>query len=105
MTVADKIVILRDMIDTDDKDAVLTAYLSLAREKILAKAYPFGSDGHEMPEKYARLQIEIAAYLLNKRGAEGQLSHSENGISRSYESGDVPDSMLRAVTPFCGVVS
>jgi hypothetical protein len=47
--------------------------------------------------------VEIAAYLLNKRGAEGQTSHSENGISRGYESGSIPESMLSDVLPFVGI--
>jgi hypothetical protein len=68
------------------------------------RAYPFGTDESEVPARYEFLQCEIAAYLLNKRGAEGQTAHGENGISRSYESADVPESMLGAVTPFCGVI-
>lgn len=58
----------------------------------------------EVPEKYGALQCEIAAYMLNKRGAEGQTSHSENGITRSYENADVPSSMLKVVTPHVGVI-
>jgi len=50
------------------------------------------------------LQLEIATYLLNKRGAEGQTAHSENGISRSYESADVPSSMLNQIVPHCGII-
>lgn len=104
MTVNEQIKILRGMIENDDDNATCAAYLKLAGEVILAKAFPFDSTKTAVPSKYAMKQIEIAAYLMNKRGAEGQLSHSENGISRSYESGDVPDSMLKGVTPFCGVV-
>lgn len=43
-------------------------------------------------------------YLLNKRGAEGQTAHSENGISRSYEDGDVPPTLLRDIVPFASVM-
>lgn len=43
--------------------------------------------------------------MLNKRGAEGQTSHTENGVTRQYESADVPSSMLKAITPYCGVIS
>ena len=58
----------------------------------------------EVPTKYHHLQIEIAGYMLNKRGAEGQTAHTENGIVRQYENADIPASMLRTVTPFCGVI-
>ena len=72
--------------------------------KIFNRAYPYGSEETEVPARYDYLQCEIAAYLLNKRGAEGQTGHSENGISRSYESADVPESLLSAVTPMVGVI-
>ena len=94
--------ILETMVD--DTEDVLSAYLKLAGAKILTKAFPYNPEKTEVPPQYHSLQIEIAAYLLNKRGAEGQTSHSENGISRSYESADVPASMLNAVTPYCGVI-
>ena len=76
-------------------------YLSLAAESIIRKAFPF-KDVKDVPEKYEHLQCQIAAYLLNKIGAEGELAHSENGISRTYESAFVPDSMLKCVIPYVG---
>lgn len=104
MTLIEKLTALRAMVGNSDTDEVLSTYLSLAGTKIIAKAYPYDPNVTEVPTQYSYLQVEIAAYLLNKRGAEGQLAHSENGISRTYESADVPASMLRAVTPSCGVI-
>ena len=57
----------------------------------------------EVPTRYETKQVEIAVYLYNKRGAEGQTSHSENGINRTYESADVPESLMRGITPYVGV--
>ena len=102
--VSEKLLTLRTMVGEGD-DATLLSYLALAAAKIVAKAYPFDDEPHDVPAKYGMLQVEIAAYLYNKRGAEGELSHTETGISRSYEAASVPDSMLKAVKPFCGVVS
>lgn len=104
----DKIALLKRMLGNTDNggdwsDDTLLAFLDIAGAKIVRRAYPFEND-KEVPEKYNTLQCEIAIYLLNKRGAEGETSHSENGISRSYESADVPESMLKCVTPYCGVV-
>lgn len=109
MTMAEKISQVRAMIgkstdDSDWTDSVLLAYLNIAGQKILNRAYPYDDSITEIPSKYELLQCEIATYLLNKRGAEGQISHSENGISRGYESSDVPPSMLMGVLPFCGVI-
>ena len=105
MTQEEKLAALKAIVGCSDTDEVLFAYLKLAGGKILAKAFPYTTDVTEVPEQYSCLQVEIAAYMLNKRGAEGQTSHSENGVSRSYESADVPASMLKAITPYCGVIS
>lgn len=104
MTDVEKLTALKTVVGGSDTDEVLSTYLDLAGSKIIAKAYPYQNDISEVPAQYAHLQVEIAAYMLNKRGAEGQTSHSENGVSRSYENGDVPPSMLKAVIPYCGVI-
>ena len=103
MKQAEKLTLLKAMVGSSDTDDVLLTYLDVAGHKILNRAYPFGTDETEVPTRYDFLQCEIAAYLLNKRGAEGQTAHSENGISRSYESADVPESLIGAVTPMVGV--
>lgn len=104
MTDTEKLTALKAVVGDSDTDEVLSTYLKLAGSKILAKAYPYDDTVTDVPAKYEYLQVEIAAYMLNKRGAEGQTSHSENGISRTYENADVPASMLKAVTPHCGVI-
>lgn len=104
MTQDEKLTALKAMVGTSDTDDVLSTYLTLAGRKIIAKAYPFQNTVTEVPVQYEYLQIEIAAYMLNKRGAEGQTSHTENGITRQYENADIPASMLKAVTPHCGVI-
>lgn len=45
------------------------------------------------------VQIKMAIELFNKAGAEGQTSHSENGVNRSYESGDISLGLLAQVIP------
>lgn len=100
---AEKIKLVKAMSGETDVDTV-SAYLSLAGDKICRRAYPFDPAVTEVPERYHFLQVEIAVYLLNKRGAEGEAAHSENGISRTYENGDVPPSMLRQIVPVCGVL-
>ena len=104
MTDTEKLTYLRAMVGDSDTDEVLSTYLVVAGKKIIARAYPYDDTVTEVPDKYDTLQCEIAAYLLNKRGAEGQTQHSENGITRSYENADVPASMLKVVTPHCGVI-
>ena len=109
MTEVEKLTLLRAMVGTPNTDEnwsddVLISYLTIAGRKIINRAYPYNDEVTEVPRRYGYLQCEIAAYLLNKRGAEGQTAHSENGVNRSYESADVPESMLSEVTPHVGVL-
>lgn len=53
----------------------------------------------KVEKKYLTTQIAIAIELYNKRGAEGQGSHTENGISRVYASGDISHHLIRKITP------
>lgn len=107
MTEVEQLVILRTMTEDPtmptDSDEVLSAYLKMAGSKILAKAFPYSDCVEVVPPKYHSLQVEIAAYMLNKRGAEGETAHDENGIKRIYENADIPASLLKTITPYCGV--
>ena len=87
--------------DAEEDANKISLYLCLAGHKILQRCYPFGAPKgkKQVPDEYGALQCEIAAYLINKQGAEGQTSHSENGVSRAYESGGVPESFLSQITP------
>lgn len=98
MTETEKLKMLEHLTDETEQD-VLSTYLTLAKNIVLRKAYPFGDGTEEIPVKYESVQVEIAAYLLGKRGAEGETVHVENGVSRYYEDGDIPPTLLRRIIP------
>ena len=104
MTNAEKIALVKTMCD-ETNDAVISAYLFMAGKRVIALCC--SDNTTEVPERWDALHVDITVYLLNKRGAEGESSHSENGIGRSYESADVPPSLLIAhgVCGKCKVVS
>lgn len=109
MSDTEKLIFLRVMVgeqssDTDWSDEVLLTYLAIAGRKIINRAYPYTDEVTEVPKRYELLQCEIAAYLLNKRGAEGEISHSENGISRTYADADIPESLIGNVVTHCEVI-
>ena len=89
--------------DAND-DALLLMYLTDAERAILNRLYPMDDTPHTVPVRYESRQVEIAAHLYNKRGAEGETSHDENGISRSYENGSIPTSMLSDIIPYGSVL-
>lgn len=104
MTDENKLAILRQMLDESDttSDDVANAYLVAAESAVLNIVYPFGKGSEVMPEKYEYEQIEIAAYMLNKRGAEGEIKHSEGGTDRTYEASDIPVSIRVRLTSNAG---
>lgn len=97
------------MIDTlkvltgEQNEDVLNTYLKFAGTAITNRCYPFAPN-KPVPVKYQNRQLEITVYLLNKRGAEGETTHNENGINRTYESASVPESMLKDIVPYVGVI-
>ena len=105
MTDEEKLQMLKQIVGEGYPESMLSTYLTLAAQKIIRRAYPYDNTVTAVPSQYEALQVEIAAYLIEKRGAEGETAHSENGISRTYESADVPESLIGSVTPYCGVVS
>ena len=56
-------------------------------------------NSNEVETKYLNIQLQIAVEMFNKIGAEGQTSHVENGINRTYDGGDVSQSLLAQITP------
>ena len=93
-------------ITDDNEDELLSEYLLSAKEVILNRLYPFGipTTVDDVPSIYTKLQIQIAQYLYLKEGAEGEKTHNENGVNRSYESGFVPESMLSQITPYARIM-
>ena len=103
ITDTQKLEMLKAIYVGDKPDNVLVAYLALAANKVIKRAYPFRPDVTVVPNEYVMHQIEIANYLLIKRGAEGQTMHSESNITRTYESASVPESMYKGIIPYAGV--
>lgn len=110
MSTEKKVAMLRAMMDEEEEEdsGVLEAFLELAKQKILNRMYQFGTDGEydglDVPDKYVMTQLNIAIYYLDKRGAEGEIQHIENGIHRNYGAADVPDGMLAEIVPYCQVI-
>lgn len=100
MTTEEKITIVKTLTNESDlTDELVTVYLSKAEKAIRNRMYPFSlpkENGVEIafvvPEKYEMLQCELATRYLQRRGGEGEITHNENGINRTY--GSVNDSDL-----------
>lgn len=86
---------LKLLVDDQESDDVLNYYLDCASEVICNIR-----NSTSVESKYLNAQIKIALELYAKRGAEGEIGHSELGISRSYEMADISPSLLSSITPF-----
>lgn len=50
--------------------------------------------------QYEHIIVQLALASITKMGAEGETAHSENGISRSYDSaGNYPEALLSMIVP------
>ncbi|MEG1804727.1 MAG: hypothetical protein RR248_06015 [Clostridia bacterium] len=59
-----------------------------------------------MEEKFKMLLVQITATAINKVGAEGEVSHSENGIARAYGSDSIyPIGLMNSIIPLVGTVA
>ena len=103
MTDAEKIAYISTMVEESDA-TVLSTYLTVAGQAIINKAFPYDDTVSTVPARYDLLQCEVAAYLINKRGADYETAHSENGISRTYGTAGIPAEMLNTVTPHVGII-
>ena len=104
MTQAEKLEFLKAIGGSDvadDSDDTLNAYIQMADDYLVRYIDPFSTqDPSILLGSLGIDSCKVALYWLNKRGAEGQLSHNENSISRSYENADIAKSMLRHLVQY-----
>lgn len=94
----------------DDETALLEEVLTEAVETFLDVRYPVAKDRplpqeYDIEPQYEGLILLMAVDIWNKIGAEGERSHSENGVSRTYSGDWVSKDLLARIVPYCGVVS
>lgn len=108
MTDSEKFTMLRTLCEYSEEelsDDSLNVYLAMAADIVLRRAYPFVNDltGYTFPSKYDTVHVQIANEIIQKRGAEGETAHSESGLSRTYETAGISESLLEQIVPFARV--
>ena len=100
MNIAEKINTVKALVgnDTSATDDLIAVYLDDAKEAILNRRYPFGvPEMTDVPCAYERAQCKLAARYFFRRGAEGEKSHNEDGVNRSYGSVNDEDILMEIV--------
>lgn len=96
MVYSDYIDTVLTLLGNDDvSDDEVEVYLQIAERKALDRIFPF-SEG-ELPEKYELDVCELAVRLLSRKGGEGEMQHSENGVARIYGNVDDSDILSRFI--------
>lgn len=89
----------------EEDEELLMDLLMTAKVAIMNRRFPYKSftndcfEDYDVEPKYSDLQLRVAMDLYNKIGAEGEIIHSANGISRTYESSWVSKELLLEVVP------
>ena len=108
MTDAEKLAMLKSFLDINDtaQDTRLGAYLSLAKLEILSWMYSGSTpDGvTSVPAQYEPTQIMACVTGFSQSGADGEVSHSENGISRTWKHEDMVAYIRSHVVPYARVI-
>ena len=82
MTANEKLARAKQILDISlsTYDSLLTGYITDAGYLILSV-----TGQSTVPTMLEGLQVDIAVSMYSKRGAEGESSHSEGGVSMTYE--------------------
>lgn len=93
-------------ISDTSEDTLLLLLLNQAYAKVVNKRYPFGATDTQKATAltaYSDVVLDIALFLYNLQGAEGEKAHSENGVSRSYQTLDDYLAPIVSVAKFTSV--
>ncbi len=90
---------------TDLTDEVLLYELGKAANAINTRRQRTPKEEEPVVEpQYKEIQMELVIESISRYGAEGEISHNENGINRTYTSSDIYTStLLNRVIPIVGV--
>lgn len=88
----------------DASDALLEELLLSAKEIFLLLRYSVSpAPEGQIEPRWNGWIVSAAVELYNRIGVEGQTGHSENGINRSYDAGDLSVGLCEKVTPVVGI--
>ena len=101
----DMVKTMLDMANDDSEDDKILAFLSAAEKEIISWRYSYaGTKPAEVPEDYEMTQVWAVVNGYSQSGAEGQATHSENGISRTFNYPDMLHYIHRNVVHKVGVL-
>lgn len=109
MSVDEKLEVLKTILDIQpsdtSEDSRLAVYLSAAEREIIGWRYSYCSQTVEtVPAEYEMIQVFAVVAGYSQSGAENQMNHTENAISRTFSYPDMIHYIRANVIPLCGVL-
>lgn len=110
MTRDEKLRAVLDILGTDEPSPeyirLIGLYLDMAEREILAWRYSYAENRPcVLPSEFDTVQLFAVIAGINTAGAENQLSHTENGVSRSFKHSDMISYIRANVTPYAGIIT
>lgn len=109
-TLAEKVTIVKAILRLTDnsEDNLLETYLQCAAQEIIYWRYSYVTNGEnipsEVPAEYEMTQVNAVVAGYSIAGAEGEVTHSENGISRTFKYEDMISYIRSHVIPIARVI-
>lgn len=111
MTSEAKLAMVKAILRIDDtdtsEDALITTYLNMAQQEILAWRYSHANPDNApetVPPEYEMTQVQAVINGYTQAGVEGQVLSIENGIHRHFNYSDMVEYVRAHVIPVAGVL-
>ena len=111
MTSEAKLAMVKAILRIDDadtsEDALITTYLDMAQQEILAWRYSHANPDNvpeTVPTEYEMTQVQAVINGYTQAGVEGQVLSIENGIHRHFNYSDMVEYVRAHVIPIAGVL-
>lgn len=86
--------------EADGQEALVAHLATKAADYINGVRGYTATDANPVEAQYESVAVDMVVYSYAKRGAEGQTSHSENGVMRMYEGASAyPASLTSQIAP------
>lgn len=111
MTPEAKLAMVKAILRIDDtdtsEDALITTYLNMAQQEMLAWRYSHANPDNvpeTVPPEYEITQVQAVINGYTQAGVEGQVLSIENGIHRHFNYSDMVEYVRAHVIPIAGVM-
>ena len=111
MTPEAKLAMVKAILRIDDadtsEDALITTYLDMAQQEMLAWRYSHANPDNvpeTVPTEYEITQVQAVINGYTQAGVEGQVLSIENGIHRHFNYSDMLEYVRAHVIPIAGVM-